>query len=403
MSLANDANLLLIPSGYKAGKVYSQFPPSGDGDFTFSRNSIATRVNQAGVIETVGINVPRLDYPGGKCPDLLLEPQRTNNILNSESLSNASWIKYNSGLGSAPIITDNIAISPSGEMNASRLQMSLGGGTTTSDRVFVRQSLTSRTNYYFSVYLKSANGSEQKLSWHYGSDDFLITVTDEWQRFELTRSGAATSWAGLSLRGNLVSTLGIDNSVDILVYGFQAEQGNYPSSYIPTSGSLVTRIAEVCNGAGNSNVFNDSEGVLYVELNLFELSSSFNRYISIDDGNNASLNNTISIQYRTNGSLRCYFGGLATSNLLFLGDGSLDFTENHKIAIRYKSGEMAVYLNGISQSLYGSFVYTSLLGLSRLSFGMNNASTYNFQGKIKDLRYYNTALTDTELQQLTAL
>ena len=35
MSLANDANLLSIPSGYTAGKVYSQFPTSGDGDFTF--------------------------------------------------------------------------------------------------------------------------------------------------------------------------------------------------------------------------------------------------------------------------------------------------------------------------------------------------------------------------------
>ena len=73
MSLANDANLLLIPSGYKAGKVYSQFPPSGDGDFTFSRTGEATRINQAGVIETVASDVPRLDYSSGKCPDLLLE------------------------------------------------------------------------------------------------------------------------------------------------------------------------------------------------------------------------------------------------------------------------------------------------------------------------------------------
>ena len=240
-------SLALIPSGYKAGKVYSILPNNGVGDFTFSRASTATRVNKDGLIETVASNTPRLDYLDGGCPSLLLEPSRTNNILNSESLSNASWIKFNSGLGSLPTITDNYALSPDGQMNASRLQMSLNGGTTSSDRAFVRQSITSQTDYHFSVYLKSTNGEEQKLNWHYGSDDFLITVTNEWQRFELSRSGVATVYAGLGLRGSLVGAIGIDDSVDILVYGFQAEQGSYATSYIPTSGSIATRVVDLCS------------------------------------------------------------------------------------------------------------------------------------------------------------
>jgi len=86
MSVLDDASLVLIPSGYKASKLYSVVPTSGDGDLTFSRSTTATRVNADGVIETVAINVPRIDFTGGGCGKLLLEPQRTNLYLNSATL-----------------------------------------------------------------------------------------------------------------------------------------------------------------------------------------------------------------------------------------------------------------------------------------------------------------------------
>ena len=67
--------LAMIPSGYKAGKLYSVLPSDGTGDFTVARNSVATRVNQSGLIEEVDVNVPRLDYSAGGCPVLLTEIQ----------------------------------------------------------------------------------------------------------------------------------------------------------------------------------------------------------------------------------------------------------------------------------------------------------------------------------------
>jgi hypothetical protein len=51
MSIYDKSSLVLIPSGTKTGKVFSQKPVSGDGDFTFTRASAATRVNADGNIE----------------------------------------------------------------------------------------------------------------------------------------------------------------------------------------------------------------------------------------------------------------------------------------------------------------------------------------------------------------
>ena len=86
MSLEN-TKLLITPNGYKAGKLYSALPESGAGDSTFARATTATRYNAEGLIEEVGLNVPRVDYPiSGGCPSLLLEPQRTNLYINSETL-----------------------------------------------------------------------------------------------------------------------------------------------------------------------------------------------------------------------------------------------------------------------------------------------------------------------------
>ena len=110
MSLADEAKLLLIPSGYKSEKVYSVFPIDGDGDFTFSRSGNARRVNPGGLIETVGTNIPRIDHFGGGCPSLLLEPQRTNTQVKSEEFDDSLWVK------SRTTITANNAISPDGNL-----------------------------------------------------------------------------------------------------------------------------------------------------------------------------------------------------------------------------------------------------------------------------------------------
>jgi hypothetical protein len=98
--MATIPSLALIPSGYKASKVYSVLPTDGTGDFTFTRSGNATRVNSEGLIELVSTNVPRLNYPlidgvVQGCPSLLLEPQRINLVQYSEDFSNAERTNRN--------------------------------------------------------------------------------------------------------------------------------------------------------------------------------------------------------------------------------------------------------------------------------------------------------------------
>ena len=91
--MATIPSIAIIPSGYKANKIYSKHPTDGSGDLYFVRTTKATRVNSDGLIEEVAIGVPRLDYTDGGCPSLLLEPNSTNLITQSESFGNSYWTK----------------------------------------------------------------------------------------------------------------------------------------------------------------------------------------------------------------------------------------------------------------------------------------------------------------------
>ncbi len=139
-------SLAMIPSGFKAGKLYSVLPESGVGDFTFARASAATRVNEDGLIETMGNNVPRLDYTDGGCPNFLLEPQSTNLITYSEDFSDSSWDVFRGS------VTSNATTSPDGTLNASRYQED----SQTGSHLFRRQSLsiTNGLSYTGSIFAK---------------------------------------------------------------------------------------------------------------------------------------------------------------------------------------------------------------------------------------------------------
>jgi hypothetical protein len=381
-------SLALIPSGYKGGSpgtLYSVLPTDGTGDFDFTRSGNATRVNSEGLIELVTTNVPRLNYPlidgvVSGCPSLLLEPERINVALYSEDFSNGVYTQINGS------VATNTAISPDGTQNADTWTATSG-----SAQLQGVVTVASGVQYTMSIYLKRKTGTGQVSLRGVSNTSTPITITDEWQRYSVTLTSTDTS--------GRYGVLLLNSGDEVYVWGAQLEAGSYATSYIPTSGTIETRSAETCNGAGDVNTFNDSEGVLYVETKGFVDAPPSSIYIQLSKSGDVGFNNSLVLQHRNNGFLRIYSNGTLTNNIIF--NENIDFTENHKIAVLYKLDGYKLFIDGVAKSLYLTPTQAVFSGLNDLSF--DNRGALGWNGNIKELKIYNTELTDQELIALTTI
>tara|TARA_R110002124_G_scaffold12181_1_gene57931 strand:- start:404 stop:1573 length:1170 start_codon:yes stop_codon:yes gene_type:complete len=356
--------------------------------FDFTRASSATVVNKAGLIETVGNGIPRIDFLDNTKGALLLEPQRTNLITYSEDISQSSWVKQSSGVASSPVVTASYGTSPNGGLNADRVIFNIGGGSTSSDFSQINNPVTvSAGNVSNSVYIKSNTTSNYTMSLVNASGSASsILVTTEWQRFEVTSTPPSAS---VSFRLRLRGGESTSDFADVSVWGAQIEVGSYATSYIPTQGSAVTRVADTCNNGGNDQVINSTEGVLYVE-------GSFNELFRLGISENASSSNRVLIGQSS--SSLSYIVSSASSPVVNNSVSGYQFNQNLKLAAKYKQNDFALWVNGIEVITVSSGnTPTALNSLDLKGQGLNA------YGNIKDLRVYNTALTDAELQSLTTI
>ena len=358
-------------------------------------HSSATRVNKDGLIESVAANVPRLDYPivdgvVQDCPVLLLGRSRTNLALYSEQFDNSYW-----GKSSNLSIPANYAVSPDGAQNADRW-VSTGGSFPQMTRTI--SGLTIGQTYTASLYVKSDGTSQIEQRLHFtGFAGTLFTPTDEWVRITNTFTATSTSHVFV-----LFTNSGSAPASSYLIWGAQVEQGGYPTSYIPTTSSTVTRSADVCDGAGTSAEFNDSEGVLFAYVQLLNDADTSNRYISLSDG---TTTNSVLFQYTgsatsTDGHLYVYNAGASTERISSI---FTDLSEPHKIALRYGNtkGEYQVYFNGFSQAIRTQFTAVPMSGLNQLQIDYP-ISTFAFNGKVKQILTFKSGLTSDELEKLTS-
>ena len=411
MSLADESSLLFIPTGYKESKIYSVFPTTGVGDFTFNRNSSATRIAKNGLITSVATDIPRLDYPlidgvVNGCPSLLLEPQRTNAAPYSEAFDNSFWIKADAtvvGGFSAPDGSNNafklIEGTSNSQHNVRSDFIATTNGSEIASSIFVKADTRSEVSLqeiaYTVVYLTVDLISETITT--NGTSANLTKLDNGWFRIDIVSTcNIVTAWrVSPSLNGT--STYQGDGTSGIYIWGFQLEDvASYATSYIPTEGSAVTRLADTASGSGNSEVFNDSEGVLFAEMSVLANDLSIEG-VSI---NNVSASNRVVIfKWNTSNTIRAR----VTSNSVNTFDFDVvvsDITNFNKIALKYKENDFALWINGIEVAT--DSIGATPIGLSELGFdsdGLGGASSY---GKTKELAYYNTALTDLELETLTS-
>ena len=386
-------------------------------ELTFTRASTGTIVNAEGLIESVASGTPRVDYLNNSKGSLLLESQRTNLLTYSESFDNAYWTK-----GGASVTSG--FTSPDGTTNAFKL-IATSSVTASAHNIYSGAvSITSGNTYTQNLFFKYDNHQYIKLQ--YGATgtggltgnrnvvklDILnktiiqpdspsvATITElssDWVRVTLTATMAATGNISTEI---VLSNSNWDNSSikaggeSVYIYGAMLELGSYPTSYIPTSGTTVTRLADACSGAGNVNTFNDSEGVLYAEISALADDLSF-RIISISDG---TTNNNVGFGYRNSSNAIYTFvqAGINSSTAVTVSD----ITAFNKVAIKYKSGDFAMWINGVE--VYTSATAFTLTGLNQVSFD-NGGAAANFYGNCQNLMVFPTALTDTELATLTTI
>ena len=325
----------------------------------------------------------------------MLEPQRTNSLLYSNLFTWSGWSKAGAGTGSAPTVTGDYAISPDGSQNASRLQLDKGSGTTTSDYSFMYETVTSVGTGSISIWMKSNDSNTYQVALR-ESNFIVCDVTPEWQRFELNNQ-ASTNEIQIMLRG----TYGTSNNADILIYGAQLEEGSYATSYIPTNGSTVTRSADVANNSGNADLINSIEGVLYAEIEGFISTDTVeqNRYITLTNGT-SNQRVALLLGGNTNQLRAIVYSNTQGINLSFT-TSLTDVKQFNKLAVKYKSGDYAFFLNGTKISSSSETSIFTANTLNDISFDVGGG-TQQFRGKTKELAVFKEALTDAELENLTS-
>jgi hypothetical protein len=411
------ANTLKFGNGQWATKVGSTLAYNDENGnfkplpFNFTRSTGGTRVNKDGLIEMVTNNKPRIDFLNDSNGALLLEPNRMNLITYSEAFDNGIWTTSGVSVTSG-------TISPDGTANAFKLVES-----STSAIHYIKTAnitVSNSTTYTMSFFAKKG---ERNIAVRDGSSDSFVSIdltnnlvldslglstsieliSNGWYRIDVSYLSTSTICAFQLITlspsytsGSPWSSYTGDGTSGVYIYGAQLELGSYATSYIPTQGATATRVAEVCTGAGNDQVINSAEGVLYAEIEALADDSDSKR-ITISDG---TLANRITISVSDN----IVSGFINVNNVTqyTFYESNQNVLSPIKIAVKYKANDFAIWISGVEYDASTSGTTFPPSTLTQLSF--DNAVGANvFYGNVKDLQVFTTALTDAELIALTTI
>ena len=228
MSIYDKASLVLIPSGTKTSKVFSQKPVNGDGDFTFSRSTAATRVNADGNIE-----------------------KETQNLINYSNTFSTGWTKdrilsVTSGQAGYDGSNDAWLLVPTNVVTYHTIRQS------SSQTGVVTISVYAKAETYDGILLYSSSNTNGKffnvsngtLGDDFGGNVIDATITDVgngWYRCSVTlnKTGTGSIEVLLSSDGVNTYTFAGDGVGGVYIQDFQLEQGLVARDYIETTTAAV--------------------------------------------------------------------------------------------------------------------------------------------------------------------
>jgi hypothetical protein len=182
----------------------------------------------------------------------------------------------------------------------------------------------------------------------------------------------------------------------VYMWGVQMEASSYPTSYISTTSSSATRIADACYKTGISNLIGQTEGTMFVDYVLNGQTNSANIL-------NCEKNTTCSLfmAQQTDGN---FDAGLYVSGSLVgrIEAGSISVGQRVKVAYAYKSGSFTLYINGVQEGVLSStFTFPTTLD----DIFLNDETYFNYKEAVQynQVTIYKTRLTNTELATITTL
>ena len=388
--LLDKASIILTPTGYSDSVIHNVKPSSG-GDMTFIQNVVTTRVNESGLVASNIDDIPRIDYSREEGA-ILAEVSAVNQIRYSEDFSNALW------LTPGVTLTSSTGTNPRGE---SATIYAIQGAPVPGGLEANMASPATGNGVGVSCWVRKKSGvgtTNVQIGYGDGSSGagHTVSVGADWQRITYTSAGFTGA------NRFYIDAEGTSSDNIIEVWGAQVEktgsgQVGRVTSYIPTTSIAVTRTRDNYLNGGSASLIGAQEGVFYIEAAALS-DSNTSRGIALSAGNSAA-NRVVIFYSSTSSTIQGRVQASATTTIAINGTVP-DPTAFNKIAFKYKSGDLALWING-TEVQTSTTAFTFNANLDELALDQGNG-TLHFEGLVKSLVVFKEALSDAELAALTS-
>ncbi len=366
----------------------------------FTRASKATVVNQSGLIEEVSANDPRIDFLGNTKGSILLEPQRTNSVTYSEDFSHSNYYKTNSTVTSgflAPDGTNNATKLVTSAVNA-QILFSAGSGNTNTKAVSVFAKANTSTSK-FKIIEQYYSGHQTLFDLNLGVVEFNNSAGSKIEDYGNGWYKCTHIQSYTSGQNNSTFAFRTNTAESLFIWGAQLEVGAYPTSYIPTSGSAVTRVVDFSSSSDklpiDISIGANEDFSIYYECSLLSVAGNNNMLLG---GGVAGSDITSKSYLWVIGSTTIRITG-TEEVVMATGLTTFEANTNYKILLKRNGNVIDFFVNGVKLNTTQGTPNTSFT-IRSLGWSYNNG-VYKTSGKIKGITTYNTALTDAQAIALT--